>query len=42
MFGVAWKLNSTLYWITRRLRVREDMTGGKGAAAAPTMNFQSY
>lgn len=47
MFGLAWKLNSTLYWIIRRLReavpdpVREDTTGGKDAAAAPSVNFQS-
>lgn len=36
MFGLAWKLNSTLYWIARRLRVVAMM-----AAAAPSLNFQS-
>lgn len=41
MFGLAWKLNSTLYWMTRRMRVQclapvtEDIT----AAAPPSVNF---
>lgn len=46
MFGLPGKLNSTLYWMTQRLRLPVfywSFTGSDAdTAAAPSVNFQSY